>query len=514
MATPAPNDSKNAIAVAKAMLSTAASVMVVQSVVRKFIPPEFRGFLFSGIRGFLSRFSDEMTMVIERYDVYTQNELFEAAQVFLAAKQSLSMRRVRVTKSTKENHFTLAMDRNQTLVDTFNGIKLKWAFVSRQVNPGNQVHHGSTDQHEVQYFELTFHKKSNPICLPSSTRPSSNGNCRRTLCWNHRSYLYNMFNSTFKSGKGVILNFFSRKLNFVSPSQFVSSTGPFPGAWSPVNLNHPATFQTLAMDAELKKRILDDLDRFVRRKEYYRRVGKAWKRRYLLYGPPGTGKSSLVVAMANYLNFDIYDLELSGIQTNAELRRLLDATMNQSILVVKDIDCTIQLQDRTSETGATSMNPTSTGNRRQDQVTLSEFLNFIDGLWSSCDDERIIVFTTNHIEKLDPALLRPGSMDLHVPMSYCTPCEFRLLASNYLGIDHHDLFDQIESLITTERVTPTEVAEQLMKSDEPRVALGEMVSFLLITRGKRMKKSMRRKFISLNWLKRMEVVKKKAASVN
>ncbi|KAJ0704928.1 putative P-loop containing nucleoside triphosphate hydrolase [Helianthus annuus] len=38
-------------------------------------------------------------------------------------------------------------------------------------------------------------------------------------------------------------------------------------------------------------------------------------------------------------------------------------------------------------------------------VTLSGFLNFIDGLWSSCGDERIIIFTTNRKEKLDPALI-------------------------------------------------------------------------------------------------------------
>jgi len=122
------------------------------------------------------------------------------------------------------------------------------------------------------------------------------------------------------------------------------------------------------MDLELKKKIMDDLDRFVRRREYYRRVGKAWKRGYLLYGPPGTGKSSLVAAMANYLNFDIYDLELSGLLSNADLRRLLVETKNQSILVVEDIDCTIQLQDRKSETQAANMNLMLMGCKRQYQV--------------------------------------------------------------------------------------------------------------------------------------------------
>ncbi|PKI45225.1 hypothetical protein CRG98_034403 [Punica granatum] len=72
-------------------------------------------------------------------------------------------------------------------------------------------------------------------------------------------------------------------------------------------------------------------------------------------------------------------------------------------------------------------------------LTLSGLLNFIDGLWSSCGDERIIIFTTNHVEKLDPALLRPGRMDMHIHMSYCTFHGFVLLASNYLGISEADL---------------------------------------------------------------------------
>ena len=76
------------------------------------------------------------------------------------------------------------------------------------------------------------------------------------------------------------------------------------GGWKPIEFHHPATFDTLALDPKLKKTIINDLDRFLARKDFYRSVGKAWKRGYLLYGPPGTGKSSLVAAMANYLKFD------------------------------------------------------------------------------------------------------------------------------------------------------------------------------------------------------------------
>ncbi|KAM0067747.1 putative AAA+ ATPase domain, ATPase, AAA-type, core [Helianthus debilis subsp. tardiflorus] len=174
-------------------------------------------------------------------------------------------------------------------------------------------------------------------------------------------------------------------------------------------LDHPATFATLALAVDVKESVINDLKRFVEGRDYYRRVGKAWKRGYLLYGPPGTGKSSLNAAMAYYLNFDIYDLELANM-TNSTLRQLLLASANRSILVVEDIDCSLELHDRTNANGVT-------GNRyhQQQRVTLSGFLNFIDGLWSSCGDERIIVFTTNRKEKLDPALLRPGRMDRIAP---------------------------------------------------------------------------------------------------
>jgi ATP-dependent 26S proteasome regulatory subunit len=63
-------------------------------------------------------------------------------------------------------------------------------------------------------------------------------------------------------------------------------------------------------------------------------------------------------------------------------------------------------------------------------VTLSGLLNFIDGLLSAHNDERIIVFTTNFVNKLDPAPIRRGWMDMHVEMSYCCFEAFTRLATN------------------------------------------------------------------------------------
>ena len=116
------------------------------------------------------------------------------------------------------------------------------------------------------------------------------------------------------------------------------------------------------------------------------------------------------------------------------------------------------------------------------QFTLSGLLNVMDGLWSSCGEERIIVFTTNHkdlLDRLNPALFRPGRIDVHVPMSYCTMDVFKMLASTYLDFNEdHRLYGQIEGLFANAEVTPTEIAEEFSRTEDPDAALKAVVEVL------------------------------------
>ncbi|OEL14105.1 Protein HYPER-SENSITIVITY-RELATED 4 [Dichanthelium oligosanthes] len=131
------------------------------------------------------------------------------------------------------------------------------------------------------------------------------------------------------------------------------------------------------MDQKQKQSIIDDLDRFIKRKDCYKRIGKAWKRGYLLYGPPGTGKSSLIAAMANYLRFDIYDLDLTEVESNSDLRRLLIGMSNRSIIVAEDIDCSIEMKQREGHELKSAE-----GEKEEQKVcnTIWGLLNFVDGL--------------------------------------------------------------------------------------------------------------------------------------
>ncbi|KAG6513832.1 hypothetical protein ZIOFF_024169 [Zingiber officinale] len=92
-------------------------------------------------------------------------------------------------------------------------------------------------------------------------------------------------------------------------------------------------------------------------------------------------------------------------------------------------------------------------------VTLSRLLNFIDGHWSACGGERRIIFTTNHVEKLDPGLIRKGRMVMHVELGHCEVEPFKVLAKNYLEVEAHPLFKKVRELLAAVKISPADVAE-------------------------------------------------------
>lgn len=182
----------------------------------------------------------------------------------------------------------------------------------------------------------------------------------------------------------------------------------------------------------------------------------------------------MIAAMANHLGYDIYDLELTAVRDNTELRRLLIETSSKSIIVIEDIDCSLDLtgqrrkkKKEKKESGEEEKEPKKKEEKEENenkssQVTLSGLLNFIDGLWSACGGERLIVFTTNYVEKLDPALIRKGRMDKHIELSFCKFEAFKVLAMNYHKLEYHRLFPKISELFEEADMTPADVAEHLM----------------------------------------------------
>jgi ATP-dependent 26S proteasome regulatory subunit len=408
--------------------------------VDNYADPIFR--LTTWVSKLAFRFSPYLQLTISEYGA----ERFQRSEFFLAVEAYLSKacaQRAHKLKADMGRHkLQVNVDDHEEVVDTY-GSATVWWYASKQ-QPSYSIISFNPAQEETRFYQVVFHRRDRDLII--------------------NDYLPYVFDE----GSDASIKNRPRRLFTNKPS---TRWNPGNASWSHVAFQHPATFDTLAMDPKEKGPLLDDLQAFQNAKDYYRKVGKAWKRGYLLYGPPGTGKSTMIAAMANFLDYDVYDLELTAVKNNTELRKLFIETKSRSIIVIEDIDCSVELtgkrKDKKSddEDNDNHPSPCLLMDPEKDEgtkMTLSGVLNFIDGLWSACGDERIIIFTTNNKDKLDPALIRRGRMDMHIEMSYCRFEAFKVLAKNYLDVEEHKLFSDIRRLLEGTEVAPADVAENLM----------------------------------------------------
>ncbi|XP_068641958.1 AAA-ATPase ASD, mitochondrial-like [Aristolochia californica] len=425
--------------------SAAASLMFLWAVTSQYFP--------HGLHMYLHKYIDKIWSFVYPYVEITfkeysgermkRSEVYASIQTYLSATTAKQAKRLTADVVKDGKDLVLSLDDFQQVTDHFRGIKFWWS--SRKSTSQRSVISWYPAQEDPRFYRLTVHRK-------------------------HRLVVTDYLQHVRDKGKEIEVKSRQRKLYTNNPTS--NWYGYKSSVWSHVVFEHPATFDTLAMEPRKKEEILQELESFRRGKDFYRKIGKAWKRGYLLYGPPGTGKSTMIAAMANYLDYDIYDVELTAVKDNAALRKLLIETTAKSLIVIEDIDCSEDLSGERKKKveipeADQTENPPPPGPGKKEEnniskVTLSGLLNFVDGLWSSCGGERIIVFTTNHVEKLDPALIRKGRMDKHIELSYCCFETFKVLARNYLSIDSHPLFETVRELLGECKITPADVAENLM----------------------------------------------------
>ncbi|KAK4415807.1 AAA-ATPase [Sesamum alatum] len=218
------------------------------------------------------------------------------------------------------------------------------------------------------------------------------------------------------------------------------------GKWKSVPFNHPATFDSLVIDPDLKTKIRSDLEAFLKSKQYYHKLGR--------------GNPVSIAATANLLNYDVYNVNLWQVADDADLNTLLLQTTSKSVIVVEDLDRYVLEKSRA-------------------RITSSGLLNFMDGILNS-QDERIMIFTINTKDGIDPDLLRPGRIDMHIHFPMCDFNSFKNLANNYLGVKEHKLFPQVEEIFQSgARMSPAEISElMLVNRSSPSRALKSVISAL------------------------------------
>jgi chaperone BCS1 len=201
--------------------------------------------------------------------------------------------------------------------------------------------------------------------------------------------------------------------------------------WSLGTRVRPRPWGSVLLDGNQAEELLADMREFLAGYAWYQQTGVPFRRGYLLYGPPGNGKTSVVKALAGELGLSIYLLVLSDPEmTDNRINDLLSRVPDRTILLLEDIDCAFTRRRRASG--------------RDAGLTFAGLLNSLDGVASP--EGRIVVMTTNHLDRLDPALIRPGRADVKLAFGNATADQARRLFERFCPA-HTDLAGQFSDRV-------------------------------------------------------------------
>ncbi|KAK7464358.1 hypothetical protein VKT23_006525 [Stygiomarasmius scandens] len=188
--------------------------------------------------------------------------------------------------------------------------------------------------------------------------------------------------------------------------------------WTNVKRKVRRSLSSIVLEEGVIESLVQDAKEFIETEEWYNERGIPHRRGYLLHGPPGSGKSSTIYALAGELGLEIYSLSLaSGFVDDSFLQQAASSIPKKSIFLIEDIDCAFPSREEIDDDTSSFMSgypgfpsaPFIHSPSRRSAVTLSGLLNVIDGVGS--EEGKLFFATTNYIDRLDPALLRPGRID-------------------------------------------------------------------------------------------------------
>jgi len=189
------------------------------------------------------------------------------------------------------------------------------------------------------------------------------------------------------------------------------------GYWIMESLQTSRKLESVVLPSSLKDDILTDFEQFLDKKtmDWYSKHCIPYKRSYIFYGPPGTGKTSFIQALAGAYGRHVCFLQPNDPRfTDDTFKTCLQETPENSIIVLEDIDALFNNRD--------SMNQSC-------PLTFTGLLNGLDGIGNALG--QLFILTTNHLERLDPALIRSGRVDRKFEFSYCTDEALQLMFQRF-----------------------------------------------------------------------------------
>ena len=191
--------------------------------------------------------------------------------------------------------------------------------------------------------------------------------------------------------------------------------------WERVSTINKRKLNTIYIPNETKRIIVNTINEFFANKEYYKRHGIAHNLKILMYGPPGTGKDSIAKMIASEWSRNIY--YCTGGKDGRFIPNAItdnSSDINYPLFLISDID---KYPFLINEPEVTLDEDAGKNDKMHHKQDFGNMINALDGILSG--EDRIIVMTTNHIEKFSETILRPGRIDLKLNINYVTPEVFR-----------------------------------------------------------------------------------------
>ena len=198
--------------------------------------------------------------------------------------------------------------------------------------------------------------------------------------------------------------------------------------WRKVATKDIRPLSTVIFGEKQKQQLIADVKSFSdpETRKWFAKRTIPYRKGYLLHGPPGTGKSSFSMSVAGELDVDMYVVSIPGVNDQT-LRDLFADLPNQCVVLLEDVDA-VGL-DRSPEPSGSD----GVSSEPRTPITLSGLLNVLDGVASQ--EGRVLIMTTNHVEKLDEALIRPGRVDKKAEFQYADAEMTRQLFGFVFGLD-------------------------------------------------------------------------------
>lgn len=170
------------------------------------------------------------------------------------------------------------------------------------------------------------------------------------------------------------------------------------GYWKTGSLVKVKPVDKIILHNALKNSIITDIQSFQNSRDWYFQTNIPYKRTYCFHGRPGTGKTSLSLAIASYTDRDVYAINISTLKNDSALQTAFSEIGDNALLLLEDVDAAFRKRES------------------KDGITFSCLLNCLDGAFYK--EGLITCITTNHLDKLDSALLRAGRTDLIAKIEY------------------------------------------------------------------------------------------------